>query len=324
MRLPLTASNSAWPRLPLRFSVATPPLSRYTPTAYTCGAERPLSLGGCSRSSAPPGPGSHLDCAVLVARASAHELLRRASRTQRLREGEAVDDQLTSRTAAAEGRRYGDRGDGGRADKEARRRARPRRGEGVWCEGSGFAKLRSFLLARAHAAAGAAAGAGRRCYMSCSCRFADMGFLGIPKKSAKFYGLGVLGMREQFEAAMAAGELLEMLESLPRGAVEASVRLMRGYTRTGEWPGGGQSGPFSPALPRSAAARQAPQVSGQMDSARERGVQGGAQTNAEVTLAAAHLLRCRVRTHLRSVGHLPSEPRPAVPNEQYSFCEYGR
>ena len=57
-------------------------------------------------------------------------------------------------------------------------------------------------------------------------------------------------MREQFEAAMAAGELLEMLESLPRGAVEASVRLMRGYThphgqkhkislspaRTGEWP----------------------------------------------------------------------------------------
>ena len=45
-----------------------------------------------------------------------------------------------------------------------------------------------------------------------------------------------LGMREQFEAAMAAGELLEMLESLPRGAVEASVRLMRGYNRTGEWP----------------------------------------------------------------------------------------
>ena len=27
-----------------------------------------------------------------------------------------------------------------------------------------------------------------------------------------------------------------MLESLPRGAVEASVRLMRGYNRTGEWP----------------------------------------------------------------------------------------
>ena len=43
-----------------------------------------------------------------------------------------------------------------------------------------------------------------------------------------------LGMREQFEAAMAAGELLEMLESLPRGAAEASVRLMR--NRTGEWP----------------------------------------------------------------------------------------
>ena len=43
-------------------------------------------------------------------------------------------------------------------------------------------------------------------------------------------------LREQFEAAMAAGELLEMLESLPRGAVEASVRLMRGYNRTGEWP----------------------------------------------------------------------------------------
>ena len=47
---------------------------------------------------------------------------------------------------------------------------------------------------------------------------------------------GALGMREQFEAAMAAGELLEMLESLPRGAVEASVRQMRGYIRTGEWP----------------------------------------------------------------------------------------
>ncbi|EOD08752.1 hypothetical protein EMIHUDRAFT_258137, partial [Emiliania huxleyi CCMP1516] len=44
---------------------------------------------------------------------------------------------------------------------------------------------------------------------------------------------GALGMREQFEAAMAAGELLEMLESLPRGAVEASVRQMRGYNRTG-------------------------------------------------------------------------------------------
>ena len=47
---------------------------------------------------------------------------------------------------------------------------------------------------------------------------------------------GALGMREQFEAAMAAGELLEMLKSLPRGAVEASVRQMRGYNRTGEWP----------------------------------------------------------------------------------------
>ena len=47
---------------------------------------------------------------------------------------------------------------------------------------------------------------------------------------------GALGMREQFEAAMAAGELLEMLESLPRGAVEASLRQMRGYNRTGEWP----------------------------------------------------------------------------------------
>ena len=37
-------------------------------------------------------------------------------------------------------------------------------------------------------------------------------------------------------STLAAGELLEMLESLPRGAVEASVRLMRGYNRTGEWP----------------------------------------------------------------------------------------
>ena len=35
---------------------------------------------------------------------------------------------------------------------------------------------------------------------------------------------------------MAAGELLELLESLPRGAVEASIRLMRGYTSTGKWP----------------------------------------------------------------------------------------
>jgi len=45
---------------------------------------------------------------------------------------------------------------------------------------------------------------------------------------------GVLGMRTQFDAAVAAGELLELLESLPRGAVEASVRQMRDYTRTGE------------------------------------------------------------------------------------------
>ena len=30
--------------------------------------------------------------------------------------------------------------------------------------------------------------------------------------------------------------VLELLESLPRGTVEASIRLMRGYTRTGEWP----------------------------------------------------------------------------------------
>ena len=37
---------------------------------------------------------------------------------------------------------------------------------------------------------------------------------------------GALGMREQFDAAAAAGELLELLESLPRRAVEASVRQM--------------------------------------------------------------------------------------------------
>ena len=43
-------------------------------------------------------------------------------------------------------------------------------------------------------------------------------------------------VREQYDAAVAAGELLELLESLPRGAVEASIRLMRGYTRTGKWP----------------------------------------------------------------------------------------
>ena len=97
---------------------------------------------------------------------------------------------------------------------------------------------------------------------------------------------------------------------------------MRGYTRTGEWP---EPILTSPAPQRGRSPSPADdEMSGQMDSARERGVQGGAQTNAEVTLAAAHLLRCRVRTHLRSVGHLPSEPRPAVPNEQYSFCEYGR
>jgi len=87
---------------------------------------------------------------------------------------------------------------------------------------------------------------------------------------------GALGMRTQFDAAVAAGELLELLESLPRGAVEASVRQIRGYTRTGEWPE--PIAPFSLApLPRSAAARQAPQMSDQMDSARERGVRGGAQ-----------------------------------------------
>ena len=32
---------------------------------------------------------------------------------------------------------------------------------------------------------------------------------------------GALGLREQYDAAVAAGELLELLESLPRGAVEA-------------------------------------------------------------------------------------------------------
>ena len=47
---------------------------------------------------------------------------------------------------------------------------------------------------------------------------------------------GALGLREQYDAAVAAGELLELLESLPRRAVEASVRQMRGYSRTGEWP----------------------------------------------------------------------------------------
>ena len=79
---------------------------------------------------------------------------------------------------------------------------------------------------------------------------------------------------------MAAGELLEMLESLPRGAVEASVRLMRGYNRMGEWPERERQRAHSHslALPRSAAARQAPSMSGQMVSARERGVRGGAQT----------------------------------------------
>ena len=42
---------------------------------------------------------------------------------------------------------------------------------------------------------------------------------------------GALGMREQFDAAAAASELLELLENLPRGAVEASVRQMRGSFR---------------------------------------------------------------------------------------------
>ena len=72
---------------------------------------------------------------------------------------------------------------------------------------------------------------------------------------------GALGLREQYDAAVAAGELLELLESLPRGAVEASIRLMRGYTRTGKWP----EPILTIALARSAAARQAPQMSGQMD-----------------------------------------------------------
>jgi len=36
---------------------------------------------------------------------------------------------------------------------------------------------------------------------------------------------GALGLREQFDAAVAAGELLELLESLPEGrsSVEASI-----------------------------------------------------------------------------------------------------
>ena len=70
---------------------------------------------------------------------------------------------------------------------------------------------------------------------------------------------GALGLREQYDAAVAAGELLELLESLPRGAVEASIRLMRGYTRTGKWPEPILTSPYP------AAARQAPQMSGQMD-----------------------------------------------------------
>ena len=73
---------------------------------------------------------------------------------------------------------------------------------------------------------------------------------------------GALGLREQYDAAVAAGELLELLESLPRGAVEASVRQMRGGTSARA------SGP-SPsylALPRSTADRvEAHQMSGQMN-----------------------------------------------------------
>ena len=47
---------------------------------------------------------------------------------------------------------------------------------------------------------------------------------------------GALGIRERFDAALAAGELPELLEGLPCGMVEASIRLMRGYMRTGKWP----------------------------------------------------------------------------------------
>ena len=72
---------------------------------------------------------------------------------------------------------------------------------------------------------------------------------------------GAFGLREQYDAAVAAGELLELLESLPRGAVEASVRQMRGYIRTGEWP--------KPILPSPAPEHgrrvEAHQMSGQMN-----------------------------------------------------------
>ncbi|EOD20587.1 hypothetical protein EMIHUDRAFT_208526 [Emiliania huxleyi CCMP1516] len=64
---------------------------------------------------------------------------------------------------------------------------------------------------------------------------------------------GALGLKEQYDAAVAAGELLELLESLPRGTVEASIRLMRGYTRTGEnegWRPKGQKGKTDNGRPR--------------------------------------------------------------------------
>ena len=69
-------------------------------------------------------------------------------------------------------------------------------------------------------------------------------------------------------AARAARELAA------RGGRGPSVRLLRGYTLARA---SGPS-PFSLALTRSAAARvEAPQMSGQMNSARERGIRRGAQ-----------------------------------------------
>ena len=40
----------------------------------------------------------------------------------------------------------------------------------------------------------------------------------------------------QFDAAVAAGELLELLESLPRGGRGLHQAYVRGYTSTGKWP----------------------------------------------------------------------------------------
>ena len=72
---------------------------------------------------------------------------------------------------------------------------------------------------------------------------------------------GALGLREQYDAAVAAGELLELLESLPGGASRPPSGRCGVTSARASGPG-----PSYLALPRSAADRvEAHQMSGQMN-----------------------------------------------------------